>query len=123
MAHAQVIADDIELFEMANLGPTVTGVEGTIYISTQQAGHAPRVKYHAGRPGPDQPSMSVTITDRPQIAASDLPDRVLRRMSPAVTGWVRLNHEKLSDFWFHGNTWMDDEVTTFKASLAKWSGH
>ena len=120
MAQTQVIADDLELFEMANLGPAQTGIEGTIYISTQQAGHAPRVKYYAGRPGPGQPSMSVVISDQPEVAISDVPERVMRQMAPAVIGWVKLNHEKLNNFWFHGGTWMDDEVTAFKASLAKW---
>lgn len=114
-------AGDIDLFEMANLEPAQTGIEGTIYISTMQAGHAPRVKYFAGRPGPGRPSMSVTIAPAPEVAENSLPARVRNRMEPIVRQWVMLNHDKLREFWFEGNTWYKSEVDAFIASLTKWT--
>lgn len=115
----QVTVGDIELFEMANLESAQTGIEGTIHISTQQAGHGLRVKYFAGRPGSNQPSMSVTIAPVPQVVANNLPKRVANRMAPSVQAWVKVNHEKLRNFWFNGNTWYKSEVDAFIAELQK----
>lgn len=106
---------------MANLDPSQTGIEGTIYISTQQAGHAPRVKYFAGRPGNRRPSMSVTISDKPAIVESSLSARVANRMGPIVQAWVAMNHRELREFWFKGNTWYQREVDAFIAGLKKYS--
>ena len=112
--------DDLPLFEMANLEPHQTGIEGTIYISTRQGSHAPRVKYYAGRPGDNQPSMSVLIGPNPEVAESHLPVRTVNRVAPMVREWVRLNHEKLRDFWFNGNTWYQREVDAFIDGLEKY---
>lgn len=111
---------DLQLFEMANLEPDQTGIEGTIYISTGQGSHAPRVKYFAGRPGDSQPSMSILIAADPQVVENSLPDRIASRMAPRVQAWIRLNHERLRDFWFNGNTWYQREVEAFIASLEKY---
>jgi len=111
---------DLALFEMANLEPDQTGIEGTIYISTRQGPHAPRVNYFAGRPGENQPSMSVLIAADPEVVENSLPDRTARRMAPLVQAWVRLNHPKLRDFWFNGNTWYQREVEAFIAGLEKY---
>lgn len=111
---------DLLLLEMANLEPDQTGIEGTIYISTRQGSHAPRVKYFAGRPGENQPSMSVLIGANPDVVENGLPDRIANRMAPLVQAWVRLNHAKLRDFWFNGNTWYQREVEAFVAGLEKY---
>ena len=50
-----------DLVEFVNLREEETGVPGTIYISTEIAGHIPRVKYYAGRAGKTQASVSVSI--------------------------------------------------------------
>ena len=97
MAYASTLEDD-EVFDMANLSEARTGVPGVIYISTRVARHGPRVKYFA-RPGGDQPSFSVSIAEEPEVVANNLPERVLKRMSPKVIAWVRLNRETLLDFW------------------------
>ncbi len=111
---------DLLLLEMANLESDQTGVEGTIYISTRQGSHAPRVKYYARRPGENQPSMSILIAADPEVVENCLPDRIASRMAPRVQAWVRLNHDKLRDFWFNGNTWYQREVEAFIASLEKY---
>lgn len=113
----QVGVDD--LFEMANLRQNQTGIAGTIYISTQQASHGPRVKYYVGRPGKGEPYFSVSIAPIPEVVENSLPAKVVTRMSPDVIEWVRLNYDNLRRFWFQGTTWFDDEVTAFKASLTK----
>jgi hypothetical protein len=118
--HAITPVDDLPLFEMANLEPHQTGIEGTIYISTRQGSHAPRVKYYAGRPGDNQPSMSVLIAPNPEVAESRLPVRTVDRVAPMVREWVRLNHEKLRDFWFDRNTWYQREVDAFIDGLEKY---
>jgi hypothetical protein len=111
---------DLQLFEMENLEAEQTGIEGTIYISTRQGSHAPRVKYYAGRPGENQASMAILIAADPEVVDSSLPDRIASRMAPQVQTWVRLNHDKLRDFWFNGNTWYQREVEAFIASLEKY---
>ncbi len=111
------IGDD--LFEMANLRQDRTGIPGTIYISTQQSSHAARVKYFLDRPGRNMPSFSVSIGPKPEIIENSLPERVMNKRGKQVIEWVRLNHEKLTNFWINGTAWFDNEVEAFKASLVK----
>jgi hypothetical protein len=109
------VTDD--LFEMANLRQNQTGIPGTVYISTRQASGA-MVKYYVDRPG-GTPSFSVSIGPNPEVVENSLPQNVMSRMSPLVIEWVKLNHDKLTQFWNQGTTWFDDEVNSFKASLVK----
>src|SRR5579862_2902491 len=102
------IGDD--LFEMANLRQDRTGIPGTIYISTRQASHAARVKYFLDRPGRGVHSFSVSIGPKPEIVENSLPERVVDERGKQVIEWVRLNHEKLANFWTNGTTWFDNEV-------------
>lgn len=110
MADATTLeAGEDEIFDMANLSEARTGIPGVICISTRVARHGPRVKYYE-KPGKDQPSFAVSIEDAPKVVASDLPERVIRRMSPEVMEWVRLNRAALLAFWNHGDTWMKERV-------------
>jgi hypothetical protein len=114
-----MLADELtadELVEMANLTAAQTGVPGTIFISTAMGSHGPRVKYYV-QPGRTQPSFSVTISDRPAVAANSLPARVLRQMSPPVMRWVSLNRAALLDFWNNGDTWTQPQVNAFIQTL------
>ena len=43
----------------------------------------------------------------------------MREIAPSVIEWVKLNRQALLDFWRHGETWNDDELTEFKTRLAK----
>ena len=112
------ILDDEEVHDMANLSEARTGVPGVIWISTQVARHGPRVKYYL-KPGKDQPSFAVSIEDAPKVVAGDLPERVVKRMSPEVAEWVRLNKDALLAFWNEGDTWMDEQVEAFKKALLR----
>lgn len=109
---------DDPLIEMANLSTATTGISGVIFISTKMASHGPRVKYFL-KPGYNQPSFSVSISPTPAVVASNLPDRVVKRVSPQVIQWVGLNHGPLLEFWNEGVTWLDEQVTAFKNQLQK----
>lgn len=115
-AHGSVVED--ELLEMANLVKEQTGVSGIIFISTQTSSHGPRVKYFL-KPGKDQPSFSVSISDDPQIIVSSLPSKVVKQAAPKVIAWEKINHRELMDFWNNGTSWTDPEVTAFKEGLRK----
>jgi hypothetical protein len=112
-----VHADDIALFDMANLSPEKTGVDGIIDISTAQGSHAPRVKWYSARPAAQAPCLSVTIEASPQAFNHHLPTRVFDAASARVIAWVALNATALLDFWHQGATWLDDEATAFKRDL------
>lgn len=116
---SRVQAGEIALIETANLPTEKTGVEGVVYISTTQGSHAPRVKWYPGRPAENAPCLSVTIEASPQAFNHHLPQRVFDAAGIAVKAWVALNGTALLDFWHHGSTWLDDEVTEFKQALAK----
>ncbi len=107
-----------DVFDMANLSQAHTGILGVVYISTRQGGHGPRVKYFE-KPGPDQPSFSVSVEEAPRVVASSLPDRVTTRMSRPVIDWVKLNRAALVDFWERGAYWMKEEVDVFIDTLKK----
>lgn len=104
------------VFEMANPTQAQTGVPGTIYVSTEEGGHGPRVKYFV-RPGRSQPSYSVSIGEEPVLLVSTLEDRVVRRTLPLVQAFVVRNRQVLLDFWMRGDTWTDPQVSAFKAGL------
>lgn len=104
------------VFEMANLTEAQTGVPGTIYVSTEEGGHGPRVKYFS-RPGRSQPSFFVSLENEPRLLVSSLEERVVRRTLPLVIAFVRLNSQALLDFWTVGDTWTDPQVSAFKAAL------
>ena len=105
-----------DVAEMADLTTAQTGVPGTIFISTAMGEHGPRVKYFL-QPGRSQPSFSVTISDAQAVAANSLPIPVVRQMSPQVIHWVSRNKDALLDFWYHGDTWTQPEVSDFVEKL------
>jgi hypothetical protein len=107
-----------DIFEMVNLREQDTGVAGTLFVSTALGAHGPRVKFYL-KPGRDQPSFSVSLTDPPRVLASSLPVRELNRFAPAVIAWVKLNREDLLRFWNEGQTWDVRELAAFVAELKK----
>lgn len=111
-----------DVFEMANLSSKQTGIVGVVMISTNvpKLPHGPRVKYFE-KTGKGQPSFSMSIAADPLVVASSLPDRVVRRIAPQVSAWVRLNRGALLDFWNDGEAWMEEDVRAFIDGLAKLS--
>lgn len=105
-----------EPIEMANLPSSQTGIDGVVFISTRMGPHGPRVKYYQ-RPGRSQPSFSMTISDKPVVAASSVPKHVVDAVAPKVAEGVLLNREALLEFWHRGDTWMQPEVEAFLRTL------
>jgi hypothetical protein len=114
-AHIEV---DEELFEMANLEPEKTGVDGFVYVSTAVARHGPRVKYFR-KLGKGQPSFSVSIAEEPAVLVTSLGQSDTDRYSPQVIDFVRRNRERLVDFWDNGTEWPSDKVHAFLNSFEK----
>ncbi len=117
MADATILDED-EVFDMANLSEAHTGIPGVVWISTRVGRHGPRVKYYQ-KPGREQPSFSLSIDEPPVVVAGDLPVRVINRMGPEVTEWVRLNREALLSFWNEGDTWLKEQVDAFIDRLVR----
>jgi hypothetical protein len=109
---------DDDVVEMTNLQEEDTGVPGVILTSTAMGSHGPRVKYFV-KAGRDQPSFSVSIADEPEVLANSFPDRDLRRASPQVKKWVRLNKGALLRFWNEGDGYSIREVVELVNSLKK----
>ncbi len=112
----ELAAEDV--VEMANLTSAQTGIGGTIFISTAMGAHGPCMKYFL-QPGRTQPSFSVSIADPPTVVANSLPARTVRQMAPQVIAWVALNNDALVDFWNHGDTWTQPEVSDFIPRLRR----
>jgi hypothetical protein len=115
---ADPAAED-EIFEMANLPRSMTGVPGTIYISTMQGPHGPRVKWYPDRPGRDAPCLTVTFEEPPRIINHGVALPAARIGEAQVPAWLLLNRAALLDFWFHGESWTIDKVHAFAGGLAK----
>jgi hypothetical protein len=116
-AELHALGDD-DVVEMTNLQEDDTGIPGVIFISTAMGAHGPRVKYFL-KAGRDQPSFSVSISDEPEVLANSLSERELKRASPAVRKWVRLNKEALLRFWNEGDSYSIREVVDLVNSLKK----
>jgi hypothetical protein len=117
----EILADELsreDMVEMANLTTALTGIAGTILISTAMGAHGPRVKYFV-RPGRTEPSFSVSIADWPAVVANGLSERIVRQMGPQVVAWVALNRGALLDFWNHGDTWTQPEASNFIQGLRR----
>ena len=90
--------NDLDLFELANLYPTTTGLPMTVWVSPRgNAQHGPRVKVcmaHGNRMNISNTAV-VGIDPAPWLIEGSLttPDRL------AVFDWIRLNHDALLDYW------------------------
>jgi hypothetical protein len=111
------LGDDDGL-EFMNLTSQQTGIDGTLFVSTAMGPHGPRVKYFV-KTGKGQPSFSVSISAEPEVLASSLPERVVRRVAPVVVEWVKLNRVDLLRFWEEGQSWTLEEVYAFGSQLRK----
>ena len=110
--------DEEDIFDMANLVESQTGIPGIVTITTVMGKHGPRVKYFL-KPGRHQPSFSVAVATTPRVVANGLHDRDLKRMASNVIAWVALNHEALASFWWDGADWLAPDVQAFIANLRK----
>lgn len=113
-----VLQDEVDdRRDFMNLRSTRTGVDGTIFISTREPAHGPRMKLYAGRPGASEPSVVLSIEEDPRRLEPASPSRELQRLEPQAMAWVKLNRAALLRFWNEGVDWFKDEVDAFEASL------
>ncbi len=100
------LSEEDELFLMANLHPSETGVPMTVWVSPKaEARHDARVKVSAVRGGRMQLRGAPVISIRPE------PRLLYGEMDPAdlrqVSDWIRLNEAVLIDYWHEVATTSD----------------
>jgi hypothetical protein len=106
-----------QIKEMANLPTKDTGLDhGTIYISSKEGNHGPRIKFYRGRPG-NFPSASITISKNPEI----IEDSIGLKSSEVheLFTFVQINKKNLLYIWVHGTELMIDEWNAKVSSLKK----
>ena len=119
-ADIEIGNDDMELVEVANLPQEDTGVEGIIWISSNMAGHGPRVKWYPKASNSKQSAcLSITISSFPTVINHHLADKIAKIGAGPASRWVILNHEALRKFWDHGYSWTRKEVNDFIDGLQK----
>ena len=98
-ASRSVVDEPDDLFEMANLSPTLTGLPMIVWISERgRARHDARVKVslvHGRRARPDR-TASVSVRPRVKMVAGPEIDR---RDLELVRQWIELNHEAIIAYW------------------------
>jgi hypothetical protein len=94
-----MLADDLDLFEMANLYPRTTGLPMTVWISPRGgARHDARVKVNTVH-GPSMDiSKAATVGIRPAPAHLNGPPLSSADLA-RVSNWIALNEPALIDFW------------------------
>jgi Domain of unknown function (DUF4160) len=110
MRASRVAADaSNDLFEMANLSPTLTGLPMIVWISERgRARHDARVKVslvHGRRAGPDG-TASVSVRSTVEIVAG--PELDGRDME-LVRQWVEINREAIIAHW-NGDLLTDEVI-------------
>jgi hypothetical protein len=107
-------ADELnDLFEMANLSPTLTGLPMVVWISERgRAGHDARVKVsltHGRRARPDR-TASVSVGPEVEIVAGR---ELERRDMELVRQWVELNRAPIIAYW-NGDLLTDEVIARLK---------
>ena len=88
-----------ELFEMANLRSTSTGLPMTIYVSEKQASHGARIKVSQNYNKMNTSDLfSVSILPTPSIVAGDKGSISNSDLSK-VYKWIKINQITLMDYW------------------------
>lgn len=115
MLAAERLAEaDEDLFEMANLSPTLTGLPMVVWISERGgARHDVRVKVSLVRGRRARPDLTASVSVRPDVRvvagpALDGEDLAL------VRRWVELNRDALVAYW-EGDLLTDEVIGRLKA--------
>lgn len=116
-----VFSRDTILKEMANLSPEKTGIDhGTIYVSSEEGNHGPRVKFYRGKPSSHNPSASISISKTPEVVEDSI--GIKSSEIKDVFSFVIANKKRLLYMWYHGSEMMDDVWDKHKKSLKKING-
>ena len=103
--------------EMSNIEHQDIGIDhGTVYISTHEGHHGPRIKYYRGRPGDNIPSASISISKNPEVKEDS---RGLKESEKKeLFAFVIKNKKVLLYLWVYGNTLLkregDNKVNNLK---------
>lgn len=118
MQAAEQLAEPTEdLFDMANLSPTLTGLPMIVWVSERGgARHDVRVKVsliHGRRARPD---LTASVSVRPEVGvvagpALEAPDLAL------VRRWIELNRDVLVEYW-DGDLLTDELIGRLRSVIA-----
>ena len=93
-----MLADDLDLFEMANLYPATTGLPMTVWVSPRGgAQHDARVKVNQLHGNSMDISNSAVVSIRP--SPTRLHGHLVGADFQAVKAWIELNTDALIDYW------------------------
>jgi Domain of unknown function (DUF4160) len=108
-----VAAEPDDLFEMANLSPTLTGLPMVVWISERgRARHDARIKVslvHGRRARPDR-TASVSVRPTVEVVAGR---ELERRDMDLVRQWIELNREAIVAYW-NGDLLTDEVIGRLK---------
>ena len=99
-ATADEIAEDTDVFFMANLPPRLTGLPMVVWVQERDpAVEMPTIKVslsHGSKINPDK-TATATVTVHPHIRI--IPGILAADDRQAVSDWVRLNEPVILDYW------------------------
>jgi hypothetical protein len=90
--------DDVDLFEMANLFPTTTGLPMTVWVSPKgNARHDVRIKVNMTH------GNQMSIANTAVVSVRPAPRLITGQLSPTdmqiVSDWVQLNETPIISYW------------------------
>jgi hypothetical protein len=90
--------DKVDLSEMANLSPTLTGLPMVVWVSEHgRARHDVWIKFHMAH------GRQMSISNTATVAVRPIPRLIAGQLSAAdmqgVSEWIRLNEAALVDYW------------------------
>jgi hypothetical protein len=104
-------ADD--LFEMANLSPTLTGLPMIVWISERgRARHDARVKVSLVHGRRVHPNRTASVSVRPPVEIVAGPE-LDRRDLELVRRWIEINREAIIAYW-NGDLLTDEVIARLK---------
>lgn len=100
--------DNVDLFEMANLSPALTGLPMVVWVSERgRARHDVRIKVHMAH------GRQMSIGNTATVAVRPAPRLVAGQLSAAdmesVRKWIQLNEAALVDYW-DGRIYTDELI-------------
>jgi hypothetical protein len=103
-----ITRDKVDLFEMANLSPALTGLPMVVWVSERgRARHDVRIEVHMahGRQMSIGNTATVAVRPTPRLIAGQLSAADVQ----AVSEWIRLNEAALVDYW-DGRIYTDELI-------------
>ncbi len=113
MAAEVPIAAEEDLFEMANLSPTLTGLPMVVWIYERgRSRHDVRVKVSLVHGRSAHPDRACSVALRPTIPVVSGPDLPPEDLA-AVRRWIELNRDVKLAYW-HGDLLTDEAIARLR---------